>query len=104
MDLNLKGKVAIVTGGGSGLGASISEALSMEGCSVVVNYIVDEANTFRFVDYLNEKYDTNAIPLYGDITKAADIDNVIARASTYTERWISWSTMPASGLRPGWRA
>ncbi len=80
MDLNLKGKVAIVTGGGSGLGASISEALSMEGCSVVVNYIVDEASTFRFVDYLNEKYDTNAIPLYGDITKAEDIENVIARA------------------------
>lgn len=79
MDLNLKGKVAIVTGGSSGLGAAISEVLAMEGCNVVVNYIVDEAGSFKFVDQLNEKYGSKAIPLYGDITKAADIENIIAR-------------------------
>lgn len=79
MDLNLKGKVAIVTGGGSGLGAAISEVLASEGANVVVNYIFDEASVFTFVDHLNEKYQTKAIPLYGDITVAKDIDNVIAR-------------------------
>lgn len=79
MDLNLRGKVAIVTGGSSGLGAAISEVLAMEGCNVVVNYIANEANSFSFVDYINEKYNTKAIPLYGDITNAADIDNIIAR-------------------------
>lgn len=80
MELNLKGKVAIVTGGASGLGAAISDVLASEGAHVVVNYLVDEANVFKFVDKLNEKYNTGAIPLYGDITNAADIDNVIARA------------------------
>lgn len=79
MDFNLKGKVAIVTGGGSGLGASISEVLAAEGANVIVNYLVDEANVFKFVDQLNEKYDARAIPLYGDITKASDVENVIAR-------------------------
>lgn len=79
MDLNLRGKVAIVTGGASGLGAAISEVLASEGAFVVVNYIVDELNTFRFVDSLNEKYDTRVIPLLGDITKASDVENVIAR-------------------------
>lgn len=79
MDLNLKGKVAIVTGGASGLGAAISEVLASEGALVVVNYIMDEANTFKFVDSLNEKYNTKVIPLFGDITKATDVDNVIAR-------------------------
>ncbi len=80
MDLNLKGRVAIVTGGGSGLGAAISEVLAAEGAHIIVNYIVDEANVFKFVDKLNDKYDIKAIPLYGDITNAAHIDNVIARA------------------------
>lgn len=80
MDFNLKGKVAIVTGGGSGLGASISEVLTAEGANVIVNYLVDEANVFKFVDSLNEKYNARAIPLYGDITVAKDIENVIARA------------------------
>ncbi|HWQ31063.1 MAG TPA: SDR family NAD(P)-dependent oxidoreductase [Negativicutes bacterium] len=56
MDFNLKGKVAIVTGGGSGLGAAISQVLAAEGCNVVVNYIADEANTFRFVDSLKGWY------------------------------------------------
>lgn len=80
MDLNLKNKVAIVTGGGSGLGAAISELFASEGVNVIVNYIVDEANVFKFVDMLNEKYDTNSIPLYGDITNAKDIDNIIDRS------------------------
>ena len=79
MDLNLKGKIAIVTGGGSGLGAAISELLVQEGATVVVNYLVDQSNVFKFVDKLNEKYNAECIPLYGDITNASDIDNIIAR-------------------------
>lgn len=80
MELNLRGKVAIVTGGGSGLGAAISEVLSEEGVHVIVNYLVDEDNVIKFVDRLNKKYKSRALPLYGDITKAKDIDGLIARA------------------------
>ncbi|NLJ40467.1 MAG: SDR family oxidoreductase [Clostridiales bacterium] len=79
MDLNLKGKIAIVTGGGGGLGGAISEVLAQEGANVIVNYLFDEANVFKFADRLNEKYDIRAIPLYGDITNPKDVDNVIAR-------------------------
>jgi hypothetical protein len=34
----LKGKVALVIGGSRGLGAAISQALALQGCSVLVNY------------------------------------------------------------------
>ena len=68
MDLNLRGKVAIVTGGGSGLGAAIAELFAEEGVNVVVNYIVDEVRVLKFVENLNKKYGTRSIALYGDIT------------------------------------
>jgi len=80
MDLNLRGKVALVTGGGSGLGAGISEVLAEEGAHVIVNYIVDEENVLKFVDELNQKYKTTCMAMYGDISKAEDIDRSIAKA------------------------
>ena len=36
MDLNLKGRLAFVTGGGGGIGEAIARALAVEGCIVVV--------------------------------------------------------------------
>lgn len=80
MDFNLKDKVAIVTGGGSGLGAAISEVLAQEGANVIINYIVDEENVKNFVKNLNSKYGTNCIAVYGDIINTDDIDKTILKA------------------------
>lgn len=80
MDFNLSGKVAIVTGGGSGLGASISEVLAQEGAHVIVNYIADEENVIKFVESLNDKYENKAIAVYGDISDEKDINSLFDKA------------------------
>ena len=41
MDLGLKGKTALVTGGSKGIGAGICSVLAGEGCNLVINYRSD---------------------------------------------------------------
>ncbi|MDD3366287.1 MAG: SDR family NAD(P)-dependent oxidoreductase, partial [Sphaerochaetaceae bacterium] len=84
MELHLKGKVALVTGGSTGIGAGISEYLAAEGVAIAVNYIVDKPQVDEFVDYLNAKYKVNCTGVYGDVSKPADDDAMVKQVlSTY---------------------
>jgi len=77
MELNLKGKTAIVTGGGTGIGAGISTCLAEEGVNVAVNFIVDEDAVRDFVKDLNNRFGTRCMAVYGDVSKAKDLDAMI---------------------------
>ncbi len=80
MDLNLKGKTAIVTGGTTGLGAGICDVLAEEGMNIIANYLFDEEGSIRFAKELGEKYGTKCVAMYGDISKADDIDKLFVQA------------------------
>ncbi len=77
MDLDLRGKIALVTGGGSGIGGGISEYLACEGVNVAVNYIVNKSEVETFVESLNKKYKTKCMAVYGDVSKADDLDTML---------------------------
>jgi meso-butanediol dehydrogenase/(S,S)-butanediol dehydrogenase/diacetyl reductase len=74
MDLGLKGKVAIVTGGSMGIGAAIVEGFVKEGANVVIADInVDAARK------LAEKLGKGAVKVLAvktDVIKKSDVDNL----------------------------
>lgn len=79
MDLNLQGKVAIVTGGSTGIGAGICTYLAQEKVHVAVNYIVDEPQATAFTKQLSNDHGVSCIPVYGDISKPEDDDAIVGK-------------------------
>lgn len=76
--MDLKGKVAIVTGGGTGMGKEISRLLAEAGAHVVVNYSRSEDEAVATAKEL-EANDVKALPIKADVSVAADVAAMIER-------------------------
>ncbi len=77
--MNLKGKVAIVTGGNSGIGASIVLELAQQGATIVIDYIFNPAATEEIVKKVVALGD-QAIGIEADVSKISDLQNLIDTA------------------------
>ena len=77
MQLGIEGRVAVITGGGNGIGAAISSALAAEGVRIAVLDIVAD-NAKRQAETLRGQ-GTDAIGLAADVT---DGDSVLQAFST----------------------
>lgn len=67
----LKGKVAIITGAGRGIGATIARRFANEGARVVVNYASSATEADALVQEIN-KAGGDAIAVQGDVSKKQD--------------------------------
>lgn len=76
---DLKGKVAIVTGASSGIGAAIIDRYVKEGMCVVINYFHDRDAAEMMVKFFKKK-GAQAIAVQGDVTKEADVANLVTMA------------------------
>jgi glucose 1-dehydrogenase len=77
--MTLKGKVAIVTGGNSGIGKSVVLALAEAGANIVIDYVANEQATEdleRQVVALGDR----AIGVKADVSKVEDLERLIASA------------------------
>src|SRR5579864_6586261 len=71
-DMDLSGRVAIVTGAGSGIGYAIAERLSAAGAAVCVNYLGYENDAKALAARLPK-----AIAVKADVSKAADVQAMV---------------------------
>jgi len=83
VDLNLKNRVAIVTGGSRGLGRAICLGLAAEGTKVAISYLSDPDAGIDLADEATELakviragHGVKALPVGGDVSKEADIERL----------------------------
>ena len=74
----LKGKVAIVTGGDSGIGRAIAIAYATEGADVVIQYL-DEHVDAKETKKLVEDYDRNCLLIAGDLRDEKFCKSIVAK-------------------------
>lgn len=81
----LKDKVAIVTGGSSGIGAGIARQLAADGAKVIVNYAANSSNANQVVADI-EAAGGQAMAVAADVTRQAEVDALINAAISHFGR------------------
>ena len=77
--MSLHGKVAIVTGGNSGIGKAVVLALAEAGANIVIDFVAHPEATEELEKQVHALGD-QAIGVDADVSKVADLERLVARA------------------------
>src|SRR5690606_27714740 len=76
-EMDLKGSVALVTGGNGGLGQRICHALAREGAHIAVMYAQSRDQAESVARELASSYQVNAAAFACDITNGVAVDRLV---------------------------
>jgi glucose 1-dehydrogenase len=82
MPRELDGKVAVVTGAGTGIGHAIAERFGREGACVCVNYFGGEEKAHDLADRISEACNRRSIAVKTDVSKSSEVNAMIERVET----------------------
>jgi NAD(P)-dependent dehydrogenase (short-subunit alcohol dehydrogenase family) len=75
----LEGKVALITGGDSGIGRAVATIFAREGASVAINYLDEEQTDAEETRKAVEKHGGRCLLLPGDVTDAGRCDELVEK-------------------------
>ncbi len=78
--IDLSGKIALVTGGGNGIGATISLVLAQAGADMVINYNTSESKANKIRDKI-EAMGRRAVVIQADVGDTSQCKELVRRAN-----------------------
>lgn len=76
----MRTKVAIITGGASGIGKQTTKELATLGVNLIINYRKSERQAIELATQLAEKFNIQAIPIQADISKQHECARLVNKA------------------------
>src|SRR5262245_22090336 len=76
----LQGKAAVVTGSTSGTGLGIAKSLAAQGCSILVNGLVDDDMAKQAVKEIRA-HNVNVATYCGDLSKPSEVEAMVGAAN-----------------------
>lgn len=77
----LKGKIALITGGDSGIGRAVAILFAKEGADISIGYLNEHADARKTIEEV-EKYNRKCIAISGDVSVEAQCRELVERTIT----------------------
>ena len=77
--MELKGKVALVTGASRGIGRAIAVALAKKGCNVIINYARDEENAKK-TEEMCRAYGVETLTVRADVSNREEVREMLEKS------------------------
>lgn len=74
-------KVALITGGATGIGKQTAIQLAAQGYQLAINYRSNALEAENLVRYLNEMYGTKHMIIQGDVAKEGDCEKIVVETA-----------------------
>lgn len=73
------GKIALVTGGATGIGKKTAYSLALEGYQIAINYRNSELEATSLAKQLSDRFGTKTICIQGDVGKSDDCEQLVEK-------------------------
>ncbi len=83
MDLQIRDKIAVITGGTKGIGAGIARILASEGVHLALAYRSDTEGALAFTRELTEQYGVQVKAIHADLTLSDEIERFYREALSF---------------------